>query len=586
MGNKNKVITEIKTKMNQLILGDNLEILKSLSSESIDLIYLDPPFFSNRNYEVIWGDKGEIRSFEDRWAGGIDHYISWLKERVEEMHRILKSTGSIYLHCDHHANAYIRVEILDKIFGNDNFRNEIIWKRSNTHGKTTRKFIVITDTIWFYSKSKNCVYNSIYVEYSENYIKSAYNKKDKKGRYKSDDIKGPGVNPNDLEWKGYHPNRVGGHWGINQEAVAKLVGKEKAKKMNSIEKLDLLYENGLIRFTKNGKPEFKRYLDISKGVLVGNHWADISRLSTHSKERIGYPTQKPEKLIERIIKASSNENDVVMDPFLGGGTTVAVADKLNRQWIGIDQSVQAIKISEMRLQKHRSLFSLPFSLQLHKYDYDDLRNKSPFEFEKWIIGQFEGKSNIKQRSDMGIDGKKENVPIQVKQSESVGRNVVDNFLSAIRRFDMKLFAKAKEQRITAGYLIGFSFGKGAIQEVARLRNKEHIYIKLMEVGDIVPLSRKPRVKVTFKDLGLTVKSLREIEFKAEGESINGIEFYAWDWNYTEKAGFKASVYRDAEGIQKHSFSSGSHSVGIKCVDEAGLECLEIVNLRINGVMGE
>ena len=199
------------------------------------------------------------------------------------------------------------------------------------------------------------------------------------------------------------------------------------------------------------------------------------------KERIGYPTQKPEKLIERIIKASSNENDIVMDPFLGGGTTVAVADKLNRQWIGIDQSVQAIKVSEMRLHKHRSLFSKPFSLQLHKYDYDDLKNKPPFEFEKWIIGQFGGESNTKQRSDMGIDGKKENVPIQVKQSESVGRNVVDNFKAAIMRFDMKLFSKAKETGSVIGYLIGFSFSKGTIQEVARLKNKEHIYIKLMEV---------------------------------------------------------------------------------------------------------
>ena len=305
--------------MNQLILGDNLEILKSLSSESIDLIYLDPPFFSNKNYEIIWGDKGEIRSFKDRWAGGIDHYISWLKERVAEMHRLLKPTGSIYLHCDHHANAQIKIDILNKLFGDDNFRNEIIWRRTNAHGNTTRKFAVLTDTIWYYAKSKNCVYNSIHAEYSENYLKSTYNKKDKKGRYKSDDLTGPGLNPNDLEWKGYHPARTGRGWAINREAVYKLVGKEKAEKLSCIEKLNLLCENGLIFFTKNGTPRFKRYLDILKGVLVGNFWIDINNLSAHSKERIGYPTQKPEKLIERIIKASSNENDIVMDPFLGGG---------------------------------------------------------------------------------------------------------------------------------------------------------------------------------------------------------------------------------------------------------------------------
>ena len=433
--------------MNQLILGDNLEILKSLSSESIDLIYLDPPFFSNKNYEIIWGDKGEIRSFEDRWAGGIDHYISWLKERVAEMHRLLKPTGSIYLHCDHHANAYIRVYILDKLFGNNNFRNEIVWYYGGG-GTSKKQWSRKHDMIFFYTKSNNWIFNTDIV----------------RERYK---------------------------WDRGQKRA-----------------------DGSKRDLKKGKlPDDIFHFH---GVMP---WA---------KERIGYPTQKPEKLIERIIKASSNENDVVLDPFLGGGTTVAVADKLNRQWIGIDQSVQAIKVSEMRLHKHRSLFSLPFSLQLHKYDYDDLKNKPPFKFEKWIIGQFRGGPNTKQRSDMGIDGKKGNVPIQVKQSESVGRNVVDNFKAAVARFDNKLFTKAKEQGNTVGYLISFSFSKGAVQEVARLKNEERVCIELVEVGDIVPLSRKPRVKVTFKDLGLTKKSLREIEFKAVGESINGIEFYAWD----------------------------------------------------------
>ena len=517
--------------MNQLILGDNLEILKSLSSESIDLIYLDPPFFSNRNYEVIWGDKGEIRSFEDRWAGGIDHYISWLKERVAEMHRLLKPTGSIYLHCDHHANAYIRVDILDKVFGYNNFGNEIIWYYENRLQRNSKTFSHLYDSIFLYTKSDTFFFQKI----------------------------------KDEDWKpsNTQKRRLSNGYEIRKGIL--IIYDEKKFKSKNIDKNN--YKK--VTYSKTSQPP------------IGDSW-NIPILNPMSKERIGYPTQKPEKLIERIIKASSNENDVVMDPFLGGGTTVAVADKLNRQWIGIDQSVQAIKVSEMRLHKHRSLFSLPFSLQLHKYDYDDLRNKPPFEFEKWIIGQFGGESNIKQRSDMGIDGKKGNVPIQVKQSESVGRNVVDNFLSAIRRFDIKMFAKAKEQRITTGYLIGFSFGKGAIQEVARLKNKEYIYIELVEVGAVVPLSRRPRVKVTFKDLGLTKKDLREIEFKAVGESDNGIEFYAWDWNYTEKAGFKASIYRDTEGIQRYAFSSGSHSVGVKCVDEAGLECLEIVNLRING----
>lgn len=138
--------------MNKLILGDNLEILKQLESETIDLIYLDPPFFSNRNYEVIWGDEGEVRSFVDRWSGGMDHYIAWLKERVMEMHRILKPTGSIFLHCDWHANAYIRVDILDRIFSYGNFRGEIAWQRTNAHNDAKKKLAVLKDSIFYYSK--------------------------------------------------------------------------------------------------------------------------------------------------------------------------------------------------------------------------------------------------------------------------------------------------------------------------------------------------------------------------------------------------------------------------------------------------
>ncbi|AUI69254.1 DNA methyltransferase [Beggiatoa leptomitoformis] len=172
--------------MNRLILGDNLEILKSLESESVDLIYLDPPFFSNRNYEVIWGDKGEVRSFEDRWSGGVDHYIAWLKERVEEMHRILKPTGSIFLHCDDHANAYIRVLILDKVFNDSNFRSELIWKRTSSHN-SAKRFPQIHDTIYFYSKTSNYNFNSIKVGYSDKYA-AVFKYEDEFGKYKRADL--------------------------------------------------------------------------------------------------------------------------------------------------------------------------------------------------------------------------------------------------------------------------------------------------------------------------------------------------------------------------------------------------------------
>ncbi|MDR3351006.1 MAG: site-specific DNA-methyltransferase [Prevotellaceae bacterium] len=274
--------------VNKLILGDNLEILKAMDRETVDLIYLDPPFFSNRDYEVIWGDEGEVRSFQDRWAGGIEHYIAWLKERVIEMHRVLKPTGSIFLHCDWHANAYIRVEILDKIFGRSNFRNEIIWHYRRWTGMANT-FQKLHDTIYFYSKTDTYIFNPQYTEYTEGSI----------------DRKKSGV---------------------------------------------------LHRFKKGNDPVLisDKELD-EKGVRENDVW-QIPFVAPSAKERIGYPTQKPMALLERIIKCASNEGDLVLDPFMGGGTTIAVADKLNRKWIGIDQSVQAVKVTELRLHQQTDLF--------------------------------------------------------------------------------------------------------------------------------------------------------------------------------------------------------------------------------------
>jgi site-specific DNA-methyltransferase (adenine-specific) len=163
--------------------------------------------------------------------------------------------------------------------------------------------------------------------------------------------------------------------------VETLAGMEQAQKLSTIEKLDLLSENNLIEFSKNGIPRFKRYLDTSNGQLFGNMWTDIQNVQSQAKERIGYPTQKPELLLERIINMASNEGDTVLDPFMGGGTTIAVADRFNRQWIGIDQSAMAVKVTELRLQKQVELFSSPYTVQLHKYDYDTLRYKDAFQFE-------------------------------------------------------------------------------------------------------------------------------------------------------------------------------------------------------------
>ncbi|MDR0753937.1 MAG: hypothetical protein LBF04_00940, partial [Prevotellaceae bacterium] len=468
---------------------------------------------------------GEVRSFQDRWAGGIDHYIAWLKERVIEMYRVLKPTGSIFLHCDWHASHYIKVEILDKLFGKNNFRNEIIWSYKR-YTATSKKFQNLHDAIFWYTKGNVYIFNEDREEYGENSGKmDSHYKQDEDGRW--------------YRWQK----------------------------------------------RKNQEP-YKIYL--SEGRRVGDVW-DIPIINASSKERIGYPTQKPFALLERIIKCASNEGDFVLDPFMGGGTTIAVADKLNRKWTGIDQSVQAVKVTELRLHQQTDLFTSiyanSYTLQLHKYDYDTLRNKDAFEFESWIIGQFGGVSNDRQRNDFGLDGKMlDNTPIQAKRSENIGRNVIDNFFSAIQRYDKKLFDKNIAERKPVGYIIAFSFGRGAMQEVARLKNQENIIIQLVTVDSIIPISKKPIIRIEVNELSREASGVREIEFIASGESPSGIEFYSWDFDYDADKGFKSSVIRDTKGKQQCHLQAGIYHVAVKAVDNDGLENVETIKLKVNGII--
>lgn len=552
--------------VNKLILGDNLEILKQLDSETVDLIYLDPPFFSNRTYEVIWGDSGEVRSFEDRFSGGIDHYISWLKERVIEMHRILKPTGSIFLHCDWHADAYIRVEILDKIFGANNFRNEIIWKRANSKGLAFTRMAQNHDSIFYYSKSDKLTFNLQYLPHQEKYLADFYKYTELgTGRiYRLADLTNPNKDRPNLTYEFLGVTRV---WRWTKE------------------RMEEAYKNGIVLQSKPGAvPALKRYLDEQEGTPLDDCWLDIGNVQS-TKEKIGYPTQKPEVLLKRIINIATNEGALILDPFVGGGTTVAVADKFNRRWIGIDQSVQAVKVTEFRLNLQQDLFSKPFIVQLHKYDYDTLRYKDAFEFESWIVAQFGGTSNTKQRSDLGLDGKtKDNTPIQVKRSDNIGRNVIDNFLSAVQRYDKALFEKNKAAKKPVGFIIAFSFGKGAIQEVARLHNQEDAIIELVKVEDIVPISKKPTLTIQVNEAGRDKNNVRELEFIASGQSVAGIEFYSWDFNFQADKGFKPDVIIDKQGTQRHKFKPGIHNIAVKVVDNEGLDNIEVVKLKVNGTV--
>ena len=550
---------------NKLILGDNLEVLKSIESKSVDLIYLDPPFFTQKPYEIIWGDDGEIRSFEDRWAGGIDHYISWLKVRVRQMHRILKDTGSIFLHCDHHANANIKVDILDKIF-KGNFRNEIIWQRTNTPKGSqydNRQFGVISDTIFFYSKTDKYYFDDKIIrdKIAEEDIEKKYPKTDENGRYYEYPIlRSPS--------KGKRPNLVYEYNGFTPPDYGWVVSKSKLQEID---------ERGDLGWRSNGQPFRKFRPEEDPGIMINNIWTDILRIQSMSKERIGYPTQKPEKLLERIIKCCTNEGDIVLDPFVGGGTTIAVADRLNRRWIGIDQSVMAIKVSDLRMQKRRGeLFNHPYEVIIPTYDLQKLQAKDGKEFEIWIINKYGGIPNEKGGKDLGIDGHTQaGTPIQVKKwKKPVGRDTLDAFVTAIKRDDIALFERNKKEGQICGFIIGFDFSKDIVNAVAQLKNKENIIIALKYIKDIVPYDNPPKVT-------LTAEQIEDLKYKFEAntESETGIDFFSWDLSHNEKE-FRADIVMDKTGVQEKKFAEGEHHIAVQAVDKKGLSGTDKVKIDV------
>jgi len=300
--------------MNSVMHGDCLRVMRIMPAKSIDLIYLDPPFNSGKN----WGE------FDDRWKW--DEYLAFMRARLRQCHRVLKSTGTIYLHCDPNISHYLKV-MMDSIFGRANFRNEITWKRSHNHSDA-KKFGALTDRILFYGHPSK--FNPQRVPYSAKYIAESFRHDDGdgRGRYRVDNLSPPGGRGPVFEFHGHTRPWV-------------------MTKTN----LKALEKDGRIYIPNRGQriPARKRYLAETSGRVVGDIWTDISPVGSSANERTGYPTQKPVALLERIIKASSNPGDVVLDPFCGSGTTLVAAQKLGRKWIGIDANKRACELARERL---------------------------------------------------------------------------------------------------------------------------------------------------------------------------------------------------------------------------------------------
>lgn len=475
---------------NHLYYGDNLQVLREhIATESVDLIYLDPPFNSQATYNVLFrSPKGEqsqaqIEAFEDTWTwnnsaeqafdevmqsgntnatellralraflkeNDMMAYLAMMAVRLLELHRVLKPTGSLYLHCDPTASHYLKV-LMDGIFGVKHFRNEIIWKRTSAHS-SAKRWGDVHDTLLFYTVSDSYLWNSLFLEHDSAHIESKYTIKDDRGYFMPADLTGAGrrAGHSGKPWRDFDPDKLSRHWAVPKKVSPEYIDFTDWEQLTTQEKLDRLDAAGLVYWPNKigGFPRFKRYL--SSGIPIQSVVTDLSPVNSQAQERLGYPTQKPLALLERIINASSNPGDVVLDPFCGCGTAVHAAQKLGRQWVGIDVTHLAISLIEKRLND-----AFPgIQYEVHGTPKDlagarDLAERDKYQFQWWAVSlvnavPYGGK---KKGADTGIDGiiyfkpdgkTTEKAIVSVKGGANVGVAMVKDLIATVDREKAKI----------------------------------------------------------------------------------------------------------------------------------------------------
>ena len=487
-----------------LYYGDNLSVLRDhIKDESVDLIYLDPPFNSSATYNVLFstpkGHKSgaQIEAFEDTWHWGeqaeqefaeilaqpntqlaevmrsmrqflgendMMAYLVMMANRLLELHRVLKDTGSLYLHCDPTASHYLKI-VLDGIFGPENFRNEIIWRRTGAHN-SAKRFGAIHDSLFFYSKSPDYLFNVVKRPYMKGHVESRYTMDSATGKLKfttgGNILTGAGATDGEsgAKWKGFDPSSKNRHWAIPGYLAEQMPAS--FQNLGTLAKLDALYSAGLLEITPgNAWPLPVKYLEKGDGQPLQDLWtaqpytegtvygteqivdADVQWLGPTAPERLGYQTQKPLGLLERLIRSSSNAGDVVLDPFCGCGTAVHASQGLNRRWIGIDVTHLAITLIEKRL---RDAFpAVEFDVQGTPTDYDgakDLAARDKYQFQWWACSLVNAQpyGGKKKGADGGVDGliffkddlgTPKKMVVSVKGGENVGVTMVKDLIATV-----------------------------------------------------------------------------------------------------------------------------------------------------------
>jgi DNA modification methylase len=475
---------------NTLFYGDNLAILREhVEDESVDLVYLDPPFNSNANYNLLFKapdghqSQAQIEAFDDTWhwnppaeqafdevmqSGNSDAaemlrsmvsflgrndmmaYLTMMAVRLIELHRVLKPTGSLYLHCDPTASHYLKI-LLDAVFGPTNFLNEIIWKRTHAHG-SSKRYGPVHDLLLFYAKSSAFVWTNPRTEHARDYIEKHFRNIDEAtGKLFSPiTLTGSGIRKGESgkPWKGTNPTNVNRHWAL-PGAILEGLGISGGTVQDRLNALD---DAGRIFWPKSedGTPRLKWFVTDLNGMAVPDTWTDIPPISAQAKERLGYPTQKPLALLERIIAASSNEGDLVLDPFCGCGTTVHAAQKLNRRWIGIDITHLAIHLIQRRLKD--AFPGIQFDIAGVPKDLGGARAlalQDKYEFQKWALAMIDAQpfKGGRKGGDGGVDGflyikpdgkKTEKVIVSVKGGQNLNPAMVKDLIVTVDQEGAKM----------------------------------------------------------------------------------------------------------------------------------------------------
>ncbi|MFX0098490.1 MAG: site-specific DNA-methyltransferase [Candidatus Hodarchaeota archaeon] len=454
---------------NTIHCGDNLEILKSIPDGVVDLCYIDPPFYSKRNHKDVSKKTSEVRGFQDTWSGDKQNYLDFMKPRVEEIFRVLKPNGSFYLHCDISAVFHLKV-ICDEVFGPEGFLNDIVWKRHSSSKNTSRNYASIADHILFYAKGSDYTFHMQYTPIDEKVFNLV--EKETGRRFRSQ----PLVVSGETDKKEFN---FGGRIYTLKE------GKRLKWTQETIDKR-LKKNPRLIYWTKSGDPRYKTYLDERKGIMLSAIWTDIKLITSTSSERLGYPTQKPIKLMRRILNASSNEGDVVLDVFCGSGTTLVAAKELKRNFIGIDASPTACRLTASRIgYPEGKIIGYPQT----KEEFSRLPD---FEFVNWVSGKMNSTQKAKLKK-LGIEAvcKHSNVPIFIQNSE-----MDDSFDSTMLEKSIKNLDAEKHAVIV---IVAHDFSgkvKNAIDEWKKETNLEIITYTIEDLANNKHFLDKVSVKET------------------------------------------------------------------------------------------